>query len=226
MQRAANFFNAEQRQQITRAVAQAESGTSCEIVPVVATVSGRYERPEDIVGLWLAALAGAAVAFWYPPRLPEVGHWGAELDLWLPLIAIVAAIMVAFVLGALIANRIGGLRRLFTPRAQMRDEVNARSRQVFFDQRVYRTEGDTGVLIYVSLYERMAVVLASQAILDKLGVSVIEQLCQQLTAGLRQGKPLESFCGVIEAAGRQLSGPWPRTAGDVNELPDALVILD
>ena len=50
MQRAANFFNAEQRQQITRAVAQAESGTSCEIVPVVATVSGRYARPEDMVG--------------------------------------------------------------------------------------------------------------------------------------------------------------------------------
>ncbi len=42
MQRATDFLNAEQRKRIEQAVVDAETQTSCEIVPVVATASGRY----------------------------------------------------------------------------------------------------------------------------------------------------------------------------------------
>ena len=59
MQQASTLFNEEQQQQVERAVQAAEGLTSCEVVPVVATASGRYDRPEDIVGLWLATLAAA-----------------------------------------------------------------------------------------------------------------------------------------------------------------------
>ena len=221
MQRASKLFTSEQRQHVARAVTAAEAGTSCEIVPVVATASGRYDRPEDIVGVWMGVLAAMAVARWCPPRPSEPGSWGVDAALWMPLV-----VLPAFMIGAAAASRIGWLRRLFTPRAQMRAEVAARARQVFFDQRVYRTRGDTGVLIYVSLFERMAAVLASQAILDKLGTSLVDRLCRQLTDGLRQGHPTEALCAVIADAGRQLSAPFPRVANDVNELSDALVVID
>ena len=48
----ANDFSDEQRRAVAQAVAEAEGKTSAEIVPVVATASGRYDRAEDIVGLW------------------------------------------------------------------------------------------------------------------------------------------------------------------------------
>ena len=79
MQRASEFLNEEQRKQIEKAVVEAETLTSCEIVPVVATSSGRYDRAEDMVGLWLAVLA-AAIVWWFFPRQPsEPGSWGCLL---------------------------------------------------------------------------------------------------------------------------------------------------
>ncbi|MEZ6078601.1 MAG: hypothetical protein R3C56_23880 [Pirellulaceae bacterium] len=102
----------------------------------------------------------------------------------------------------------------------------ARARETFFDKRVHHTSGSAGMLIYVSLFERIAVVIGDQAILDKLGQTFLDQLCRQLTEGLRQNESSDAICNVIAEAGRQLSGPFPRIAGDVNELHDALVLID
>jgi len=175
MQRAHQLFTDEDRRQVRLAVEQAESKTSAEIVPVVATASGRYDRPEDIVGLWLAVIA--AIAVWlFVPAAEAGGGWGGW-TVWAQLVVLAVAIVAAFVAGSLIASRVGWLRRLFTPRKHMQDEVRARARSVFFDNRVHHTAGATGVLIYVSLYERLAVVLADTAILDKAPAGFCDALC-------------------------------------------------
>jgi uncharacterized membrane protein len=69
MKRATKLFNEEQAGRINEAIAQAESRTSAEIVPVVITASGRYDRPEDMVGLWLALVLGAAGYLLIPDSL-------------------------------------------------------------------------------------------------------------------------------------------------------------
>ncbi|PQO28706.1 hypothetical protein [Blastopirellula marina] len=225
MQRATHLFSPQQRQQIADAVTAAESQTSCEIVPVVATQSGRYDRAEDMVGLWLAVIAAITVWLVFPRTANEHGDWsGLSFDLGLVLL--VVSIVAAFLIGALAGSQIGWLRRLFTPRQQMQEEVNARARAIFFDQRIHHTSGATGLLIYVSLYEHQAVVLGDQEILDKVGQSVLDQLCAQLTTALKQSSPTEALQTVITEAGKHLSGPLPRAADDVNELADALVLLD
>ena len=76
MQRAANLFSEEQRKQVEQAVIDAEAKTSAEIVPVVATASGRYDRAEDIIGLWLATIAAVAVWLLFPRKAIESGSWG------------------------------------------------------------------------------------------------------------------------------------------------------
>jgi len=74
MCQASKPFSDQQRRQIEEAVAAAEAKASCEIIPVVATVSGRYDRPEDLIGLWLAFLA--AVSLWLAlPGAAEQGTW-------------------------------------------------------------------------------------------------------------------------------------------------------
>ncbi len=75
MQRASTLFSEQQKQQIAQAVAQAESATSAEIIPAVASASGRYDRGEDLVGLWLG-LAAMIVVWTVLPESPDAGSWG------------------------------------------------------------------------------------------------------------------------------------------------------
>ena len=46
-----------ERLSVNQAISAAERRTAAEIVPAVARASGRYDRPEDIVGLWIGILA-------------------------------------------------------------------------------------------------------------------------------------------------------------------------
>jgi putative membrane protein len=168
MRRASDLFNEQQRKQVEQTVVEAEAKTSCEIVPVVATVSGRYDRPEDMIGLWLAVIAAVAVWLTFPRPASESGSWDG-MPVYVGVFAMVAGVVVAFIVGAVAGSRIGWLRRLFTPRQQMLEEVTSRAREIFFDKRVHHTAGATGLLIYVSLFEHRAVVLGDQELLDKLG---------------------------------------------------------
>jgi putative membrane protein len=225
MQRPSHLFSESDRQQVEQAVAAAESQTSAEIVAAVAGASGRYDRPEDIIGLWTGLVAmGVTWALW-SIEIPEQGSWGETSPL-AQLAALVLAVVLGFILGAVVGSHVGWLRRLFTPRVQMHEEVWARARQVFFDRRVSRTAGRSGLLIYVSLFERMAAVVADDAVFEKLGPAALDELCSQLTAQLRRGNPTAAFCSTIAAAGKRLSPVLPRATDDVNELGDALVLLD
>jgi len=225
MRRASESFTDEQARRINDAVVEAESKTSAEIVPVVATASGRYDRPEDVVGLWfaLAALIGAWLLL--PEARGEPGSWGG-FPAAAKLVCLLAAVVVGFVAGAVAATYVGWLRRLFTPRSQMADEVAAAARQAFFDGRLHYTAGATGLLVYVSLYERMATVLADRAVLDKLGQDALDELQSRLLDQLRSAGPTEAICGVIRSAGERLGKVLPRAEDDVNELPDSLITID
>lgn len=225
MKRAADLFSAGDREQINQAVAAAERGTSAEIVPAVAGSSGRYDRPEDIVGLWLAL--GALAIAWYAiaSETPEHGSWGHLPEL-VVLVCLLGAVVAGFVSGAVLGSRIGWLRRLFTPRQQMQDEVLLRARQVFFDQRVHHTGSSSGILIYVSLFERMAAVVGDRSVVERLGQPALDELCGHLTGQLRLQGPIAALCETVRLAGERLTPVLPRAADDVNELPDALVIID
>ncbi len=219
------IFGDADRERVNQAIQEAESATSAEILPVVARSSGRYDRPEDIVGLWFAALAMIIVWLVFPlPRI-EVGNWDAPAPVW-QLVALLAGALVGFVAGAFVGGRVDWLRRLFTPRTQMREEVYGRAREVFFDKRVHHTGGGSGVLLYVSLFEHMAAVIADQSILDKLGQEHIDKLCRELTQRLHEGTVIDALCGTATSLGRRLAPLLPRAEDDVNELSDALVVIE
>jgi len=224
MRKASEVISSEHRSQIEAAVSVAESRTCCEIVPVVATVSGRYDRAEDLVGLW-CAMVGAAAIFLTFPGHPEPGQWGS-LSVWGQVGLLLVVMVVCFIVGAVLADRIHGLRRLFTPRSQMKEEVNVRARQLFFDRRIHHTAGASGVLIFVSLYERMAVVLGDRSVVEALGEKFPESLCQHLTSGLQKHDVATAICHTIQQAATSLETVLPQSSQDVNELPDTLVLLD
>jgi putative membrane protein len=219
------IFSGADRERVNQAIREAESATSAEILPVVACSSGRYDRPEDIVGVWFAALAMIIVWLVFPLPEIEAGNWDAPAPVW-QLVALLAGALVGFVAGAFVGGRVDWLRRLFTPRAQMREEVYGRAREVFFDKRVHHTGGGSGVLLYVSLFEHMATVIADQSILDKLGQEQINEICREFTQRLNAGTPIDALCDTAVLLGRRLAVLLPRAEHDVNELSDALVVID
>lgn len=225
MMRASQQFNEEQRQRVNRAIAQAEAHTAAEIVPVVAAASGRYERSEDIVGLWTGVLVMVVVWAALPDPVRTAGAWdgitpGGKL-FWM-----ILALVGGFLAGTTVAGYQWPLRWWFTPHAQMADEVAQRARQAFYDATVHHTGGGTGLLIYISLFERRAAVLADRAIIERVSQATLDKLCDELTTCLHSGDLTEALCTTIADAGETLARALPRQADTVNELPDTLVLLD
>ncbi len=224
MIKASKLFNDEQKERINQAVQQAELKTSVEIVPALATASGRYDRPEDIVGLWVGVIA-MLVTWFFLPTPQAADSWGGWPSWANPLLMIVAMV-VGFIVGVVIAMNVGWLRKLFTPRKEMTDEVAARAVEVFATSGVYRTRDATGLLIYVSLFERKAVIEADKTVLEKIGQPVLDELCAGLIAKLRAGDPTAAFCDTIAAAAEKLAPVLPRPEDDTDELPNELMIFD
>ena len=224
--RASTCFSDEQRRRIEQAVADAESRTAAEIVPAVAAASGRYDRAEDIAGLWLGLIAMLLTWLWLPRGAPEPGSWGGRAP-WMDGLLLVAGMILGFLAGAVLASNLWTLRRLFTPKRQMRDEVAAAARRAFFDARVHHTTGRTGLLIYVSLYEHVAAVLADQVVTEKLGQPALDELCARLTANLRRdGDVTTALVAVIGDAGKRLAATLPAAPDDRDEIAASLVTLD
>jgi putative membrane protein len=225
MKTASQLFSESQKQQVNQAVRDAEKRTSAEIVPVVATASGRYDRPEDVAGLWVAII-GVIVAWRVLPAAQEApGSWGGWSH-WYNLGILLAVIVTGFVLGAAVASRIHWLRRLFTSRKEMADEVAARAAEVFTSQGVFRTKGATGLVVYISLFERLARIQADRAVVEKLGMKALEGLAASLVERLRGGDLPTALSATIAAAGEQLAAVLPRLDDDTDELPNELVLLD
>jgi putative membrane protein len=227
MLRASKFFGEEDQKRIGEAVAQAEKTTSGEIVPVVATASGDYDRAEDLVGLWFAGIG--LVLFWWlmlPPA--EAGAWQApEASLSpLGLVAALFVIVVGFILGALIAANVGWLRRLFASRAQMRRCVEEAAGRIFFEQGVRETRARTGILIYLSLFERVVRVTGDRAIAEKLSDSDWQQVRDLILDGIKQRRAADGMVAGIRRCGELLAVHFPIQPGDVDELHNDLRVMD
>ena len=225
MKRATKFFTDFEKTRIQNAVQDAEALTSAEIVPMVATSSGRYDRAEDVAGLWVGVISMAVAWFLLRAQGSAEADWGTVWSRFeLPIL--IGCVVIGFIVGATASNYISGLRGLFIPKRQMREEVEAAAARAFFDARIHHTEGATGMLIYLSLFERTARILADEAVLDAIGTDTLDALRDELIEGIVDGDTATAICEVIKHAGEKLAEPLPRAEDDTNEHSDSLVLLD
>lgn len=225
MRKASQFFSEDDRRAIEQAVAAAEARTAAEIIPVVATASGRYDRAEDLFGVMfaLAALAAAWLGF---QDMGTPGGWAGGHEPALGLISILLIVFFSFVAGAALAARVPVLRLPFITRREMQAEVERSAAAAFQQFRVRATAGATGILIYISLYERMVRVLGDDVIAARLGQSDWEALRDLVIQGLREGEPARGLVRAVEQCGALCAVHFPSQPGDVNELANALRFID
>jgi putative membrane protein len=220
------LFSGPDRERIAKAIADAESKTSGEIVPVVAGASGRYDRAEDIVGV-LFALA-LLTAGWLGLQVanPPAGPWSSGSTHPVGLGLVWALLVGGFILGAAIASRVTVLRLPFIPAAEMREEVERSAQAAFHRYRLRETAGATGILIYVSLDEHQVRVLGDSAIAAKLGDADWQAICNAVTYGMKRGQATDGLLRGIELAGELLARHFPRESGDRDELVNELILID
>jgi putative membrane protein len=216
-------FGTEDRRRIEEAVAEVEANTSAEIVCAVSTASGRYDRADGVVGLGGAVLLLILVHWLHEWLVAGGGAWGVSA---LTLGWQVGAVVIGFIGGSLLAPHLPALRRLLVSQAVMAEEVQGAAARVFQSAAVGETAGATGLLVYVSLFERRVVILADQSVLTVLGHERVAQLRDLAVAELKDGRFAEAFLRVIREASPRLAAALPAARRmNPNELPDRLLLF-
>lgn len=216
------------RGKVSAAVAAAEANSNGEIVTVATPISDAYH---DVALHWaliplFAVLAWAAwrptsLAWWYDLL---VGGWQAEptISEQLTLLMIFAAL--AFTVALLILKWMP-LRLALTPHATSHRRVRRRAVTIFKAAAERRTTGRTGILIYLSMAEHRAEIVADDAILAVTDEHTWGEAMTALIAEVRQGRPGDGIVAAVELVGTVLAEHFPRSDTDTNEIPDALIEL-
>jgi uncharacterized membrane protein len=97
--------------------------------------------------------------------------------------------------------------------------------EVFSSLRVWDTEHNNGVLIYLLLADRDVEIVADRGIHVRLGKGVWEGICQEMEAAFRAGHFEAGVLAGIHAVGEHLSRHFPARSGMPNEMPDRPVVL-
>ena len=213
---------------VSGAIAAAEAQTNGEIVAVATELSDSYH---DVALHWalVPLFAVLAWAAWRPGALQWwygflLGGWDSEptLGQLLTLLMVFAALKFTV---ALLILRWMPLRLALTPAATKHRRVRRRAVTVFRAAAERRTEGRTGVLIYLSMAERRAEIVADEAILKVTDDHTWGEAMGALLVDVKQGRPGDGICAAIERVGAVLAEHFPRSVGDINEIPDKLIEL-
>lgn len=100
-----------------------------------------------------------------------------------------------------------------------------RAVEVFSELRVWDTEHNNGVLIYLLLADRDVEIVADRGIHAKLGDESWEAICQEMEAAFREGRFEAGVLAGVRAVGGQLAAHFPPRNDKPNEMPDSPVVL-
>jgi uncharacterized membrane protein len=100
-----------------------------------------------------------------------------------------------------------------------------RAIEVFSQLRVWDTEHNNGVLIYLLLADRDVEIVADRGVHAKLGQAVWESVCKEMEGAFRQDKFEQGVIAGVRSVGAHLARHYPQVGAKINELPDQPVIL-
>jgi putative membrane protein len=230
-------LSVDQRDRISAAIEAAEAGTSGEIFCVIAHKSGDYGWTTLVYGIVFALLAPIfmlaiglnplVLADWFTRLFGggwSVGVGASAKDEAAVGMAIVVAIQtfIFIIVSSLGLN--GDFREAMTPRFIKRNNVHRAALEQFLAHGIHLTQGRTGVLIFASLSEHQAEIVADTAIYAKVDPNVWREAIHALLQGARSGDLTAGIVSAVQLSGRVLSEHFPPN-NDTNELPNKVVII-
>ncbi|MXP41531.1 hypothetical protein GRI75_07735 [Altererythrobacter soli] len=222
------YLSEAEHKAVSDAVARAEAQTAGEIVTVVADRSDGYS---DVALAWAAIVAFTAIAFlaFFPDFYLSVvdrmlGGWNHE---WTPqqVFSLALAVGILKFAAAWAIQLWPPLKFALIPGTIKTRRALGRAIDLFKVGAERRTHGRTGILIYLSMREHRAEIVADEAIVTKVDDEVWGEAMAAMLAELKQGRLAEGMIAAVERVGAVLAEHFPRAEDDINELPDRLIEL-
>lgn len=211
-----NLFSQADLDRIADAVRNAESRTSGEIVPYFV-----YESDKYAVARWRGGAACAAIGTISLLALQMMS------TSWLPveILEFSAIIVAAFLLGMGLVSFVPFLKRLMLSHGIMDHYVSRRASVAFLSEEVFKTRERTGILIFLSFFERRVVVLGDSGINAKVAQSDWQGIVDSMIDSIKQGRTADGLVSGIQRCGELLQRHGvERRRDDTDELTDSLRI--
>ena len=202
------FFSAAENAEITQTIQEVELQTSGEVAVMVVEQSDSYPESRILAGV----LTGSLLALGITDLLLDDSLWG-----FLPLAA-TFSLLIAWLVGYL-----PSVRKIFVSGARLEEMVREQAVQEFFKQGLHKTRDATGVLFFISLFERRVWVLADQGINEKISPESLQAHAADIASGIKAGRAAEALCREIRGIGKVLAEHFPVRDDDINELPDQVM---
>lgn len=206
--KAERFFTKNEKEKIKNATREVESKTIGEVAVVVVDQSSRYREAEMIGGIFSGSLISLIVSAVF---------FHASLWFYVPLSFLL------FFPACFIFQRVPHLKEVFINRKRKELAVRQRAVKAFYENGLYKTRQNTGVLFFISLLERKVWVLADKGIHEKIEQQTLNRFADVVSKGIREGHACDALCEAIREAGELLGRHYPVTPGDVNELANEII---
>jgi putative membrane protein len=195
-------------QRVVDAIRVAEARTSGEIFCVIMGASSTYR----LVPIAWAALAALLV----PLLLIYLTNWPAGTIYMVQLATfIVVAVVLSF----------PAIRYRIVPKQAKCERAHVEATRQFLAQGLHLTEQRTGVLIFASIAEHYAEIVADAGINAKVRSDVWESAIAAMISAIKDGRPGDGFVAAIERCGAVLAEHFPPGTINRNELPNKLVVM-
>jgi len=100
-----------------------------------------------------------------------------------------------------------------------------RAIDVFSQLRIWDTEHNNGILIYLLLADRDVEIVADRGIHEKVGAQEWEGICRRMETAFRQADYKGGVVRGIQEVSRHLAEHFPPIGDDRDELPDKPIVL-
>ncbi|PIP89686.1 MAG: hypothetical protein COW01_04675 [Bdellovibrionales bacterium CG12_big_fil_rev_8_21_14_0_65_38_15] len=178
------------KEDIKSLIAEYETKTSAQIVPVLLNSSDSYPSAHF--------------------------RWALILSLCFPVILYISPLTSNDPIEFLVAQGIGVIagfiiafyskaKRLFLTKKQMNEEVYQRAIQAFHEHNLTQTPQRNAVLIFISFFERRIHIIADSGALEKISNKKWEDLIKGQLGSLKKGQYEESLMELIHGTGRLLT---------------------
>lgn len=204
---AADFFTPEEKERIRLTVQAAERSTAGEIAPMVVNRSDSYREAVTLAALLVAGLVALMAAI--------LSH---HVTIW----TYIPLTIILYPPARLLVARVPTLQRPFISRQRLAETVRERAVRAFYEKGLYRTKDETGILIFISLFEHKVWILGDRGINARIPQQSWQDLASTLSRGIREGRACDALCAVIAACGEELARHFPRQADDRDELSNEL----
>ncbi|TDY67307.1 putative membrane protein [Leptospira meyeri] len=189
-----HYFNQTDLEEIKRAVGEAESKTSAEIVPFFAESSHHYKEWAWLGAFLVGGITG--VSFYTIQNLYGL-VWDNES------LFAVLSVWIGAIFGLTLTALIPKLRINLVSKGAKQYFVDLRAKEAFLDEEVFRTKNRTGILIYISLYEHFVRILPDKEIARVVPKSEWNEAVKLIIEGMKTKKKKEGivssilFCGDL-----------------------------